>query len=87
MSLKMNVSIKEDVACLISKIKDLIQKEGGSFNGDTEKGSISLGSLMGTVKGNYVVNGNVCVLEITDKPFVATQGFIESKIREALEKV
>ena len=44
MSFKMNVSIKEDVESLISKIKDLIQKEGGTFNGDTAKGSISLNS-------------------------------------------
>lgn len=87
MSFKMNVSIKEDVESLISKIKNSIQKEGGTFNGDTEKGDISLNSLIGTVKGNYVVTGNECVLEITHKPMVTTQGFIESKIRELLEKV
>ncbi len=26
-----------------------------------------------------VVNGDECILEITDKPFLATQGMIESK--------
>jgi len=87
MAFKINVSIKHDVEELVNKIRELMHREGGSFSGDSQKGSISLGTLLGTVKGNYVVNGNECVLEITDKPFMATEGMIESKIREALEKV
>ena len=87
MSFKINVSIEQDVEILVNKIRDWVRKEGGTFSGDTDNGSIAIKTMMGTVKGNYAVNGNECILEITDKPFVATQGFIESKIREALEKV
>ena len=87
MSFKMNVSIKRDVEELVNKIKDYIQQENGTFSGDTENGSISIKTLLGTVKGNYVVNGNECVLEITDKPFLVPWETIESRIREALEKV
>ena len=87
MSFKINVLIKQDVKILVNKIRDWVQQEGGTFSGNTENGSIAIKTMLGTVKGNYAVNGNECALEITDKPFVATQGFIESKIREALEKV
>lgn len=87
MSFKINVTIKQDVESLVNKIRNYVQQEGGTFSGNTQKGSISIGSLMSTVKGNYVVTGNECVLEITDKPFMVTQGFIESKIRAALENV
>lgn len=87
MSFKINVTIKQDVESLVNKISNYVQKEGGTFNGDTQKGSISLNSAIGAVKGKYVVTGNECVLEITDKPFMTTQGFIESRIRAALENV
>jgi len=87
MSFKMNVSIRQDVESLVGRIRDWIQQEGGSFSGDIENGSISIETMLGTVKGNYVVNGNECVLEITDKPFLVPWETIESRIREALEKV
>ena len=87
MSFKINVSIRQDVESLVGKIRDWIQQEGGTFSGDTENGSISINTMLGAVKGNYVVNGNECVLEITDKPFLVPQGTIESQIREALERV
>jgi len=87
MSFKMNVSIKQDVENLVSKIRDWVQQDGGSFSGDTENGSIVVKTVLGAVKGNYVVNGNECVLEITEKPFFVPQGTIESQIREALKKV
>jgi hypothetical protein len=87
MSFKMSFTIKQDVESLVNKIRTYVQQEGGSFSGDTQKGSISLGTVLGTVKGNYVVTGSECVLEITDKPFLATQGMVESGIREALEKM
>jgi len=87
MSFKINVLIKHDVESLIVKIRDWIQQSGGDFSGDTEKGSIAVKTAIGMVKGHYIVNGNECVLEITDKPFIVPQGIIESQIREALERV
>lgn len=87
MSFKMNVSIKHDVEELVGKIREWIKQESGTFSGDTEKGNIVLKTSFGTVKGNYVVNGNECVLEITEKPFMLPQMIIESKIKEALEKI
>lgn len=87
MSFKMNFTITQDVESLVNKIRIYAQREGGTFSGNTQKGSISINTIIGTVKGRYEVNGSQCILEITDKPFLATQGMIESRIREALEKV
>lgn len=87
MSFKMNFSFKQDVENLTSKIRTWIQQEGGTFIGNASNGSIAIKTMLGTVKGNYTVNGNECVLEITDKPFLISHATIESKIREALKRV
>jgi len=86
MSFKMNVSITQDAESLVSKIRNWIEQEGGTFSGDTNSGCIVIKTFMGTVKGHYVVNGNDCELEITEKPFLVSNGIIESTIKDALEK-
>ncbi len=83
MSFKFKVNINGDVNCIVNKVKNAIQKEGGIFSGDANSGNISIGTPMGKVKGNYKTNGQECVIEITDKPFLVPQSTLESKIKEA----
>ncbi len=53
----------------------LVRQEGGMI---TENGSFSVNG----VKGNITFDGELLVINITDKSFLATDGMIESKLNE-----
>ena len=66
----------------VSAAKKAVQEVGGTVTGDETAGNFSVGSPLGSVKGNYAVSGGTLTVTITDKPMFAPASMIEDKIRE-----
>jgi len=68
----------------VAKVKGAIEKAGGKFNGDHDKGDFSVATPAGTVKGTYTVAGQDLQVQITDKPFIVPGSTIEAQVRKFL---
>ena len=62
-----------------------IVSAGGEFSGDEGSGRFRLSTGIGSIKGNYTINGTVLSVSISDKPMFVGCGRIESEIRKYLE--
>jgi len=66
-------------------MKSIIMGKGGSFEGNTERGSFEGKSVLGIIKGEYrSISHNEIEIIIDDKPFVMTYSAIESEIKKYL---
>lgn len=68
----------------VAKVKGAIEKAGGTFTGDQQKGDFSVSTPAGKVKGSYTVAGQSLDVEITDKPFILPGSTIEAQVRKFL---
>jgi hypothetical protein len=62
-----------------------IVRAGGDFSGDERSGQFRLSTGIGSVKGNYSINGNLLSVTISDKPMFVGCGRIENEIKKYLE--
>lgn len=77
------IGLNDDPAVVLKKVESEITSSGGSFNGDTEKGDFAGKSVLGYVRGQYlVVSGKEIRVTITDKPFLVPNSAVESEIRK-----
>ena len=76
-----SVTVGGDVQAALDRVRTEIMNAGGSFSGDASAGMFSGSSPVGAIKGTYQVAGNVVTITITDRPWLAPCGTIESKIR------
>jgi hypothetical protein len=65
---------------VFSKAKAAVEKQGGSFNGDSNNGSFSI-NVFGTISGSYTVSGNLLDVVIEDKPMMIPCGAIENVLK------
>ena len=72
---RFNITIPEDVD--INKSLSQVKNNCDSFNGNEESGSFSKSG----VRGTYDISGNTVRITLTDKPFLASWDYVESKIR------
>lgn len=70
---------------LVEKARKEILMAGGTFAGDTESGKFSIGTPLGSVKGNYTIQAQIFVIDITDKPMLVGCSRIENELRKYLE--
>jgi hypothetical protein len=68
---------------IFSKAKTAVEKQGGSFNGDSSGGDFSI-SVFGTITGSYSVSGQQLNIEIMDKPMMIPCGAIETALKSQL---
>ncbi len=65
---------------LVDKAKKLIEENGGTFNGDTSKGSFEVKG----VKGRYKISGQTFTVYIDEKPWYVACWLIEKIIKDNL---
>ncbi len=65
---------------MLAKARSAVEKNGGTFNGDTTSGSFEV-SVMGTIRGNYTVTGSQININVTDKPMLVGCGMIENFLK------
>lgn len=68
---------------VFSKAKTAVEKQGGSFNGDSNSGSFSI-NVFGTISGSYTVSGNQLDVVIEDKPMMIPCGAIENVLKSQI---
>jgi hypothetical protein len=68
----------------VAKARRAIEKHGGTFTGDAQKGDLVAATPAGKVKGTYSVEGQAITVNITDKPFVVPASAIEAQVRKFL---
>lgn len=73
-----NVTLSDEPASVLEKVRKLLTENGGQFNGDSSSGSFA-GS---GVKGEYHISGQIVTITITKKPLLAAMSLVESKVRE-----
>ena len=77
------ISITDDLSSTLKEVEDAIVEGGGEFEGDTCSGKFSGKTLLGKVKGEYnCLSDDAVEITIIKKPFVASNGRIESAIRD-----
>ena len=65
------------------KAKTAVEKQGGSFEGDSKSGIFSI-SVFGTISGSYSVNGNQLEIVIEDKPIMIPCAAIENVLKSQI---
>lgn len=78
------VSFSGEASSIISKAKNAIEKQEGTFSGDDKSGSFHLSVLSNTIAGSYTVEGQQLSLVITEKPFFVPCSTIESLLKSKL---
>ncbi|MDB5197296.1 MAG: hypothetical protein JWP88_1667 [Flaviaesturariibacter sp.] len=69
---------------VLAKAKAAVQKQGGTFTGDTNSGQFGVSVFGNDIAGSYTVTGNNMNIVIDSKPFLvpcsAIEGFLKSQI-------
>lgn len=65
---------------VFSKAKAAVEKQGGSFAGDSNSGSFNI-NVFGNISGTYVVSGQQLQIIIEDKPMMIPCAAIESALK------
>lgn len=72
------ITLSQDPASVVERVRKLLTENGGQFSGNSSSGSFA-GS---GVKGAYHISGRDVTITITKKPLLAPMSLVESKIRE-----
>lgn len=75
------ITLSQDPASVVERVRKLLTENGGQFSGNSSSGSFA-GS---GVKGAYHISGQIVNITITKKPLLAPMSLVESKIREYFE--
>lgn len=77
MACEISIPVAASATELFAKVKDAIEKNGGTINGDEFSGSFQI-KIMGTIAGSYSTNGNMMSIIVENKPLFISCGQIES---------
>jgi len=80
-----SIAQTQPIEQLIDKAKNAIVSAKGTFEGDMEKGKFALSTPVGKIEGNYKVQPDSIVFEITDKPMMLACSMIENQLKKYLE--
>lgn len=84
MSCNFSVPFSKSASDILSKAKQTVEGQGGTFTGDEQSGNFDVSVFGNTIKGAYTVNGQNLEIEITDKPFMVPCNMIESYLKGQL---
>jgi hypothetical protein len=80
-----SIAFDGDASQLVEKARKEILQAGGTFNGNETAGVFSLGTPLGTVKGNYTIREQIFMIDILEKPMLVGCSRIESELRRYME--
>jgi hypothetical protein len=78
-----NIPFSGAADSLLQRARHEITRAGGSMNGDDLAGTFQAKTPIGSIQGNYLVQGQLMVMNITKKPFILSC----KKIQRELEKL
>ena len=62
------------------KAKSAVEKQGGSFSGDSSAGSFTI-NVFGTISGTYTVSGQQLLISVEEKPMMIPCSAIENVLK------
>ncbi len=68
---------------VLNRARTAVEGQGGTFSGSEASGEFQV-SVMGTIKGTYIVMGNELDITIDSKPMFVSCGMIESFLKSKL---
>jgi hypothetical protein len=68
---------------IYNKAKAAVEKQGGTFNGDSNSGRFSI-NVFGNITGSYTVSGNQLLIVIEDKPMMIPCAAIENALKSQI---
>ena len=69
-----------DVPAAIARARREIVENGGTIDGDDERGTFAGSSPLGDIEGTYTTIANGIVVTITRKPWAALCGLIRQRV-------
>ncbi|HMT96708.1 MAG TPA: hypothetical protein PKC62_08480 [Ferruginibacter sp.] len=69
---------------IFNKAKNVVENQGGTFNGDARQGNFYIEVFGNKIAGDYSVAGNELSINITDKPFFVPCATIENLLKSKL---
>jgi len=78
------IPFTKNPADLISKAKQAIEGERGSFTGDSNQGSFLVQLVIGKIAADYIITGNELIVTVTKKPLIVSCRKIESFLKEQI---
>jgi hypothetical protein len=70
-----------DPAVVLDRAKKAVEKQSGSFTGDTNQGNFMVSFFAQEIVGGYTVTGNDLNIVIESKPFMVPCNAIESFLK------
>ena len=83
MACEISIPVAASAAELFMKVKEAIEKNGGTITGDELSGSFHI-KIMGTIAGSYTTTGDMMNIIVENKPLFISCGQIESFLRSRL---
>lgn len=77
MACEINIPISGSMETVLLKVREAIEKNGGSFTGDHQSGAFHL-KIMGTIAGKYLSSGTGLQIIVEQKPLFISCSQIES---------
>jgi len=84
LSCELDLSIADDVAAAMERVRSAVLGAGGQFTGDALAGSFGLVTPIGAVRGRYAVSGQSVHISVDEKPVFLGCGMIEDRLKVAL---
>lgn len=85
MACKFTIDYTRSKTEMIRNLETAILNQHGLFQGDENNGEFSFSTMGFTFRGNYVIEGDLVAVEITNKPFLVSCAKIESEIKKYME--
>ena len=85
MNITINYKAKNGIANLMKKAREFGKENGVKVQGDDSSGTVTKGGLL-PVKGTYTIKGENIILEVTQIPFLISEGTAKSEILKWLEQ-
>lgn len=77
MACEISIPLAASATDLFLKVKEAIEKNGGTLTGDEQSGSFHI-KIMGTIAGSYTTDGQTMNIIVDNKPIFISCGQIES---------
>ena len=84
MAQSFEIDLKGSPAEFIKKAKTTLEKAGGTFTGDENKGNMAVSTPLGNISAHYEIAGTRATIHIDDKPFLLTVNTIKSALSKYL---
>jgi hypothetical protein len=68
---------------IYNKAKAAVEKQGGTFEGDTTSGTFSI-NVFGTIQGSYAISGQQLDIVIDHKPLLISCSMIEQALKNQI---